>query len=230
MIVNEDVRLLIPCYNVENYLDVLLTVALKHIPANRVLVVDDGSSDQTSEIARRYGVELIVHTKNLGKGSTLRDGFDYLIKSGADWVITIDGDMQHDPALLTDFIEYAIDGNYDLVIGSRRYDLGGMPWDRRLSNYITSLFLSIVLRKRLRDSQCGFRLIRCRLLEGLEFISTGYEFETECLLKLSQAGAKIGSIDIPTRYSGASSSIKRFRDSLKFLGVVLRFILKRKSA
>ena len=225
MIVRENIRLLIPAYNVENYLDELICEVSKYLPVKNILVVDDGSNDRTAEIARNQDVDLIVHEKNLGKGAALLSGFDYLIERGSEWVITMDGDLQHDPASLPEFIERAVKGNYDLVIGERKRNAGGMPWDRRFSNFTTSLLLSLASGQRIRDSQCGYRLIRCNILKDIEIYSSGYEFETECLLKLSKAGARIGWIEIPTRYRGAASSINRFRDTLRFLKVYLRFII-----
>ena len=232
-----NIRLLIPAYNVAAYLAELLEEALKYIPAQDIIVVDDGSTDRTSQIARRFGVELLTHEKNQGKGAALLNGFNYLIKRGVEWVITIDGDMQHDPAMLPDFIAKAESGEYDIVIGARRL-AGNMPWDRRFSNWSTSRILLLVTGRKIKDSQCGYRLIRCSLLRSLippfsplnkggrgDQWSRGYEFETECLLKLSRAGAEFGWIDIPTHYKGAPSSINRFKDTLRFLKVVIRFVL-----
>jgi len=219
-----NIWLLIPAYNVEQYLDELLDEALKYIPAQNVIVVDDGSSDRTSEIARTKGVNLINHSSNRGKGAALRTGFDYILKQKGEWIITIDGDLQHDPSKLPEFIEYTDSGEYDFIIGTRQRGLGGMPWDRRFSNWSTSLVLSMVTGKKIFDSQCGYRLIRCKLLDKLIFTTDGYEFETEYLLKLIKAGACIGWIKIPTCYSGESSEINRFSIILKFLKVVIKFI------
>ncbi len=224
---HRNIRLLIPAYNVAANLGDLIEEALKYIPAQNIIVVDDGSTDRTSQIARRFGVELLSHDKNQGKGAALLNGFNYLIKRGVEWVITIDGDMQHDPAMLPDFIAKAESGRYDIVIGARRL-AGNMPWDRRFSNWSTSWLLSLVTGRKIKDSQSGYRLIRCSLLKAIELQSSGYEFETECLLKLSRAGAEFGWIDIPTHYKGAPSSINRFKDTLRFLKIVVRFVLFRR--
>ncbi|MCF7810202.1 glycosyltransferase family 2 protein [bacterium] len=222
------IGLLIPAYNVEKYLPVLLDAAFKYFKAGKILVVNDGSIDNTAEIASTYEVGLISHENNLGKGAALMTGFDYFLKQGYDWIITIDGDLQHDPKLLPQFIRFAEKTDYDLVIGARNRKNSNMPWDRRFSNWSTSKILTLLNGKEIRDSQCGYRLIRCNKLTKINCDSNGYEFETECLLKMLHSGAKIAWIDIPTHYSGAPSSIKRFRDIVRFLKVVVKFVVERK--
>lgn len=222
-----NVWLLIPAYNVEPYIGKLLEQAVLHIPAHMIVVVDDGSHDRTAEIAESKGVNLLSHSYNRGKGAALQTGFDYLLDRGADWGITIDGDLQHDPSMLPDFIEQAEQGNYDIAIGTRKRDMGGMPWDRRFSNWGTSLLLSIITGQKIRDSQSGYRLIKCSLLKGLKFDCTGYDFETEFLLKLSRVGARMGAVNIPTLYEGAPSSINSLFDTLKFFRVIIRFFFHR---
>ena len=223
-----NICLLIPAFNVEKYLPQLLDEALKHFNAQNILVVNDGSSDDTGKVAKSYDIELTNHEKNLGKGAALKSGFDYLISRDADWIITIDGDMQHDPALLPQFISYAEQGGCDLVIGSRKRNSSDMPWDRKFSNWSTSTLMSLITGENIRDGQCGYRLLRCSRLAGLRFDTNGYEFETECLLKMVHAGAKISWIDIPTQYSGAPSSIRRLRDIVRFLKVIVKFIVERR--
>jgi glycosyltransferase involved in cell wall biosynthesis len=225
---SNSIGLLIPAYNVEKYLPALLDEALKYFEAGNILVVNDGSSDNTGKIVRDYDIELVSHEKNLGKGAALKSGFDYLISRGADWIITIDGDMQHDPALLPQFIEYAEQGSFDLVIGARKRNFSDMPWDRRFSNWSTSTLMSLITGENIKDGQCGYRLIRCSKLADIVYVTNGYEFETECLLKMLHSGAKIAWIDIPTNYSGAPSSIKRLRDIVRFLKVIVRFVVERK--
>jgi len=225
-----NICLLIPAYNVEKYLPQLLDEALKHFNAPSILVVDDGSSDNTGKIAQDYDVELTNHERYFGKGAALKSGFNYLIGRDAEWIITIDGDMQHDPALLPQFIDYAEQGDYDLVIGARKRNFSDMPWDRRFSNWSTSTLMSLITGENIRDGQCGYRLLRCSKLAGLRLDTKGYEFETECLLKMVQTGARIAWIDIPTHYSGAPSSIKRLRDIIRFLKVVIRFIIQRRKS
>jgi glycosyltransferase involved in cell wall biosynthesis len=218
--------LVIPAFNVETFIGRLLERVLNYMAKDRVVVVDDGSTDGTAEATRAHGIILLQHSSNQGKGAALRTGFGYLLEHDAGWAITIDADLQHDPDKLQDFIAAAGKGDCDLVIGSRRRG-GGMPWDRRFSNWCTSLLISLVTGKRITDSQSGYRLINCKYLQNIELRTTGYETETELLLKLCRAGAVVGSIDIPTVYQGESSSIRRFRDTMDFLKVVVKHLLRR---
>ena len=222
-----DIWILIPAFNVELYLKKLLDQVFNYVNRQKIIVVDDGSHDETGNMAFRYGINLLTHQHNRGKGAALRNGFAYLLKQDAQWVITLDGDLQHDPHKIPEFVQRAKSDRFDLIIGRRKRNTGGMPWDRRFSNWFTSRLISLVTGRRIADSQSGYRMIRCDFLRNLELNTNGYEFETELLLKLCRAGARIDTIDIPTIYRGEASSIKRFTDTLKFLGVVIKFILKR---
>lgn len=223
---NDKVWLIIPAYNVEPYLDVLLSQSGCFIPANRTVVIDDGSSDQTEYIARNRGVYVISHESNIGKGKSLRDGIEYAEKNGAEWVIMMDGDCQHDPVKIPEFIKASESGRFDLLIGNRRREGSKMPWDRRLSNGLTSLLISIITRQKIFDVQCGFRMIRLKALKGLEFRTKRYEFETEILLKMTRRGARIGWIAIPTRYYGEASSISRLTDTIRFVRLVFLYLIR----
>jgi glycosyltransferase involved in cell wall biosynthesis len=169
-------------------------------------------------------VQLLAHERNLGKGAALKDGLAFIHGRGAQWGITLDGDLQHDPAHLPDFLRLANENKHDLIIGARRRNQGGMPWDRRFSNWITSQTLSLVTGRPLRDVQCGYRMIRMTAIEGLTIRSNHYDFETEMLLSLADRGARIGWMPIMTRYHDSESSINRLMDTLRFLKVLFNFI------
>lgn len=217
----QTVWLLIPAFNVEDYIIDLLAATSKFIPAERTLVVDDGSTDQTLNRMQYEKVHLISIPENRGKGIALRKGFDYLKKQNASWVITIDADLQHDPSILPDFIKHAERGEFDMVIGMRDR-CRKMPWDRRFSNWSTSLLLSIVTGYKIWDAQCGYRLIQMEKLNKLTLQSKNYDLETELLLKFSKLGAKVGWQAIPTIYRGASSSMKRGLDTFRFVRLIIK--------
>jgi len=217
-----DIWLLIPAFNVGRYLGDVINRVKEYIPLGKIVVVNDGSKDNTVQVAQSKGVILLSNDTNQGKGFALRLGFDYIFKQDAEWVITIDGDLQHNPDCLPDFIARAEQDREDLVIGERRREAGNMPWDRRFSNWSTSLLLSIITGKKIHDAQCGYRLIRVSLLRKLNLHSRYYDLETECLLKLIRGGARLGWIPIPTTYNDASSNIRRVKDISRFLWVVLK--------
>ncbi len=222
----EDVWLLIPCYNVGRYLDLILTETANYIPVERTVIVNDGSDDETPVIAKKRGVHLINHDVNIGKGKSLRDGLELARAGGGKWVITMDGDGQHDPIKIQEFIEAGKRGNFDLIIGSRRRNNTKMPWDRKLSNWLSSLLISIVLGQRMEDVQCGYRMVKLEALKDLIFTRDKYDFETEFLLKTVQSGARVGWVSIPTLYSGETSSIRRIPDTLRFIKIVLLYLMR----
>ncbi len=220
-----NIAALIPAYNVEPYIGILIDRLKNYLPPENILIVNDGSTDRTGEIARLCDVTVIENETNCGKGFALRKGFDYLINKNADWIITLDGDRQHDPDMVPDFIQTAQASNADLIIGVRKRS-GNMPWDRRFSNWSTSLLLSIVAGRKILDAQSGYRMIRGSALRGMEFETGRYDFETEYLLKSIKKGAKLGWVDIPTIYSGSPSSMHRVKDTIRFLRVVFRSVFK----
>jgi len=223
--INKDIWLLIPAYNVGIHLDSLLTQALEYVSASRILVVNDGSSDDTAEIANSKGVPLVTNYSNLGKGVALRKGFQYVFEQSGDWIITMDGDLQHNPDDLPAFIKAAKSGEWDIVIGNRT-NRAGMPPDRQFSNWATSSILSLVTRVKIKDSQCGYRLLRASKLKRLELYANDYDFETEYLLKMLRIGGKIGWVPIETIYQDETSSIHRFRDTFRFIKIVLAHIFR----
>ncbi len=186
-------------------------------PPSSILVIDDGSSDDTGRIAADYGVRVIRHKKNLGKGAALRSGFGE--RSGHRYILTIDGDGQHQPE--ESLLFYTKIGKYDLVIGYR-FDRRGMPWDRILSNRLTSLILSLLTNQQIFDSQCGFRLIRSDALNGVRLRTNRFETESELIIKLAQKGKRIGWVPITTIYRREKSKINHLLDTLRFILLILR--------
>lgn len=219
--VNVKVAVVIPVFFHSGALPSVLEGVKRYFPPDRILVVDDASPEASALVAEAMGVRSVSHRWNMGKGAALRHGIAYWKKRGMEWVITLDGDGQHSPDDLPGFIRRAKIGTDDLVIGSRTNNLSGMPWDRRFSNRSTSLLVSLLTGKRIEDLQCGFRLIRLNALEGIRFYSTGFEFESELVLKLARAGKNISFIQIKTIYSSSTkSSMKRLPDTIRFLKMV----------
>ncbi|MBT3232595.1 MAG: glycosyltransferase family 2 protein [Calditrichaeota bacterium] len=218
-----DVWIIIPSYNVGDYLGNVLQKTKQYIPEHNIVVVDDGSEDGTVDIARQHNVVILSNPNNMGKGFALKTGIGYIIERKPQWVITMDGDGQHDPEILQAFISRATEDIEDIIIGERRRH-GGMPWDRRFSNYSTSKLLSIVTGVSIKDAQCGYRLIRGSFIDVRNLKSNNYDFETECLLQWANKKARFGWLPVPTIYSGAPSSMNRVRDTFRFLRVVFKDI------
>jgi glycosyltransferase involved in cell wall biosynthesis len=182
-----------------------------------VCVIDDGSADDTSGIARQAGAFVIRHEKNRGKGASLIDGFGYAVKEGFSAALVLDGDGQH---LVDDagrFFKKMEETGADIVIGNRMSDTSIMPASRKLTNKFMSYLISKICGHDIPDTQCGFRLIRSRVLEGVHLKSSNYEIESELLLKAARKGFKIESVPVKTVYENEKSRINPFVDTVRFI-------------
>ncbi|MFH0771277.1 MAG: glycosyltransferase family 2 protein [Candidatus Omnitrophota bacterium] len=185
------------------------------------VVIDDGSLDKTKVMARQAGAYVIFHSENLGKGISLRDGFNYALTRDYDFVITMDGDGQHHPDEIENFIRAAEDSDAEIILGNRMWNPKDMPLKRRLTNWFMSMLISLMARQYIPDSQCGFRLLKTGVLKNVALITDRYEIESEVLIKASKRGFKIKSIPIKSIYKGQKSQICPFRDTLRFISFIL---------
>lgn len=194
----------------------------------RVVVVDDGSRDHTIVDANKFGAELVVHSKNVGKGRCIREGMEYALEKGCDVVITIDGDGQHDLKEIDKFIEEHKKSNADIVLGNRMHDPKKMPFLRRYTNIFMSSVISLILGRRIEDSQCGYRLLSRAAIEKMSLTTTKYEIESEVLIEAKRHNLKISSVDIDSIYRGQSSQINPFFDTIRFIRFIIYESLWRK--
>ncbi|MBI4313573.1 MAG: glycosyltransferase family 2 protein [Candidatus Omnitrophica bacterium] len=208
------VCVVIPACNVVQTLGSLL-MQLKTLSLP-VIVVDDGSTDGTGEVAAEAGVEIIRHNTNSGKGKSLRDGMQWGLGRGYTTFILMDGDGQHLPRDLKRLAAAVEDPSVGVAVGNRMRNLRSMPYIRRCTNWVMSLFISLLCRQRIPDSQCGFRAIRADLLQKIKLTTDRYEIETEMLVKAARAGFKIVSVPITTIYQNERSRIHPIADALRF--------------
>jgi len=216
------VSVLIPAYNEDEYISEVVKGALKIVP--RVLVVDDGSSDQTVPVSESAGAEVICHSINRGKGAALQTGFKAILSDGGEAVVVLDGDGQHDPEELPRFIKCAAESGAGIVLGNRLSSATGMPLIRYWTNRTMSIILSWLSGQRIPDSQCGYRLIRREVLERINFTTQNYDMESEMLILASSLGYKIVSVPIKTIYSGQASEIKPGRDTIRFFKLIFKYL------
>jgi glycosyltransferase involved in cell wall biosynthesis len=189
-----------------------------------VIVVDDGSSDDTAAKARQAGAIVIEQRPNRGKGAALRAGFRRAIEMDLAAVVTLDGDGQHDPDEIPSFLA-AYGGSRterpDLVIGRRTF--GQMPPSRRLANELGRMAFSWAVGRDIPDNQSGYRLIDRRLIEAmLASGETGFEFEVEVVTTCIRRGGRIAWVPIRTIYAGERSHIRPIHHLAHFLRIVLR--------
>lgn len=213
---------LIPAFNEESRLADVVAKAKSHV--SEVVVVDDGSTDRTGEVARAAGATVLRHEINKGKGGSIITGLDYFRQSDAEFAVMLDADGQHDPAEIPDFIEIARRTGADVVVGTRMSDPQNMPWVRLQTNRFTSWLTGKLARQKIPDSQCGYRLLRRTVLPHLNLVTSHFETETEMLIQAGQAGRKIVSQPIRTIYEpGRVSRIHPFRDSIRFFKLAKKY-------
>ncbi len=192
----------------------------------RVIVVDDGSSDGTSASAAAAGADVVRHERNAGKGRAVRTGISRMMAGDFTPVRRLDGDMQHLPQEAARLLDAAAASGADVVLGERRFQRQGMPASRYHANRLGSRVLSWFVGVRLRDTQCGFRVFRMEALRDLRLTASGYEIETEMLVKVRRRGGTISSVPVTAVYADERSKLRPVRDTTKtcFLAVYYRFL------
>jgi glycosyltransferase involved in cell wall biosynthesis len=192
-----------------------------------ILVVDDGSTDATAEVARRAGALVKSHPANLGKGAALRTGFEHFLTTGLGAVVTLDADGQHDPAEIPHLVVRWRQTGADIVIGTRKRDPAQMPPLRRLTNAVSSAMVSLAAGQRIEDSQSGFRLLSREVLSCVRTKAAGYDAESEILVKAAAKGFRVESAPISTIYGDERSHINPVKQPILFIWVMLKSIFWR---
>ena len=190
-----------------------------------VVVIDDGSPDDTAQVAAAAGAIVLAHVHNQGKGAALQTGFDYAREQGYDLAITLDADGQHAPSDIPAFLQAYARTRSPVLIGNRMGNPAGMPWLRRFVNRFMSAKLSRVMGQHVPDTQCGYRLYhRSAFPAGpCDAHSRRFAAESEILLRLSLQGRKIGAVTIQTIYGNEKSKINPLADTLRFFRMLRRF-------
>jgi glycosyltransferase involved in cell wall biosynthesis len=223
MIDRSNVAALIPCYFEERFIrDVASRVKAQ---LDHVLVVDDGSTDDTEKNARAASVEVIRHTVNQGKGAAIKTGLRALSeRPDIEYVLVLDGDGQHAPEEIPRFLAAANEAPAPMFVGNRMSDVEKMPFVRKMTNRFMSWQISRVCGQWVPDTQCGFRMIHRDLLPAMAaIVTTKFDYETEMLVVASRQGAKIGAVPISTIYGDEKSKIHPVRDTIRFYEMMARF-------
>jgi glycosyltransferase involved in cell wall biosynthesis len=181
-----------------------------------VILIDDGSSDATADIAEAAGAVCLRRQCNGGKGAALREGIDHIAGCDFSHVLFLDGDGQHRPEDIPSLLRVAQETAADLVIGTRPFDRALMPRERYFSNSVGSRIASWLVGREIADSQSGFRLVRLDKLIQLKLRARKYEIEMEVLIKMSMAGCTIAHAPVGMVYDNgkARSKMKPVRDTV----------------
>lgn len=224
MMIRYDV--LIPAYNAETTISELISQLSSLIqPPKNIIVVDDGSQDNTVQICENHKVRVIRNIENRGKGYVLKIGFKtFLEDSSTEYLLCLDADLQHPVSSVPDFLRVAENKQSKFVLGVRKDRLKSMPGHRVLSNLLTSYIISWFSGQDIKDSQCGFRLIHRDLLKKVKLAENGYQLESEMILDSAREGFLIDYVSIPTIYNDEKSYIGNFSDTFRFTRLIFREI------
>jgi glycosyltransferase involved in cell wall biosynthesis len=216
-----NVAALIPAYFEEHQIQAVARRTLAQL--DHVLVLDDGSTDRTSEEASEAGAEVIRHEKNQGKGAAIKTGMRELAARGFLYVLILDGDGQHLPEEIPAFLEEANRSGAPFVVGTRMSDTRKMPFVRKMTNRLMSAQISALCGQPVPDSQCGFRMMHRDVIPHLYCESNNYDYETEMLLIASREGFRIASVPVSTIYGEEISKIHPVRDTVRFIKLIARY-------
>jgi glycosyltransferase involved in cell wall biosynthesis len=229
----QKVVVVMPAYNAAKTLRMTYAELPKDV-VDLVIVVDDGSSDETIKIARELGLELFVHNRNYGYGANQKTCYREALRAGADIVVMVHPDYQYDPTLVPQIIAPIENGEADVVLGSRL--LGGnvikqgMPWWKFISNRFLTGIENKAFGLKLAEYHTGYRAYTRRALEmvNLEMNSDNFIFDQEIMAQFVELGLRVSEIPVPTRYFPQASSASFIQSSvygLSILRVVMRYLL-----
>jgi len=210
---------IIPFFNEELHLKNVINKVLNFVDI--LILVNDGSNDNSVKNIPKNDKIIILHHKfNKGKGAALKTGFEKSVENNSMYTITLDADSQHDPEIIPKFIEKL--KKYDCVIGARNFGDRSMPLHRKLSNYLTSKLLSIKTGHSILDSQSGYRAFRTKILDNILPTYSGFEAESEMIVKMAKKEYSIGYQTITTVYHNDGSKMKTLPTILGFVKVILK--------
>jgi len=199
---------IIPCFNEEQSIGSVILKTKRYV--NQVLVVDDGSSDETKRIAQEAGATVISHRKNRGKGAAIRTGFQYALENDFEYVVTIDGDGQHNPLEIPALLENVIHNGHDVSIGFRVGNNSEMPLWRRVGKRVLDYTTSMGTGGFITDSQCGFRAFNRKAIEAItpKLKGDAFSVESEQLIKAHESGLKVVNTNVTCKYKDLKTSTK----------------------
>jgi glycosyltransferase involved in cell wall biosynthesis len=215
----------IPAYNEEKYIGTIVLQAKQYV--DEVIVLDDGSTDRTSIIAKLAGAVVLRHDTNKGKGAAIRSLIGEIKNHRADIVVFLDADAQHNPDEIPRVIKPITDG-FDLVIGSRQGQAGKTPFYRRIGQKVLLYSNKAVSGIRLTDSESGFRALCRQALFALNLTENGFAIESEMIIQASEKKLRITEVPISNIYTKDGSTMNPFVHGFGVLNGIIHIISERR--
>ena len=219
---SEKALIIVPAYNAAQTVGDVVRSCREFV--NNIVVINDGSRDETAGAAMIAGAEVVTHPMNRGKGAALKTGFAWAMERRYDIVITLDADGQHLPREIPKFLRAREEAHADLIIGGRSHLFGEMLPRRRMANRFSAWSISRASGKRITDSQSGFRLYSANLLRNIRLHTDGFDMESEIIVHAGRGGFKVLTIPIDLGFvDGISTShYKPLKDTLRIAWTVTR--------
>ncbi len=216
----------IPAYNEEKYVGTVVLRARQYV--DEVIVVDDGSTDQTAEVARLAGATVIRHQQNRGKGVSIQRILAEARKRDIDTLVLLDADSQHNPDEIPNLIKPIISQGFDLAIGSRERQRVNIPPYRRFGQKVLSHFSHLLSGKKVFDSECGFRAFSPKAVAELELKQNGFAVEAEMIAAAAKKALKVTEVPISAIYTKDGSTLNPLAHGLGNLALIINMISERK--
>ena len=211
------VSVVLPAYNEEQSIGETIKEILKLHPDVEILVIDDGSTDSTSQEAIDAGATVMRHPHNIGNGAAIKTGLRY---ASGDWIIMMDADGQHKPADIEKLLEYKDD--YDMVVGARSKG-SKTSWHRDLANFIYNWLASYVTKHKIEDLTSGFRMVKNeRVRKFIYLMPNTFSYPSTVTMAYLRSGLSVKYVPIQTRARKGKSKIKLFQDGIRFFLIITR--------
>jgi glycosyltransferase involved in cell wall biosynthesis len=215
----------IPAYNESDHITDIVLDARKYV--DEVVVIDDGSSDDTAEKAAQAGAVLVRHPYNRGYGASIQDIFTEARKRNPDVLVILDADGQHDPHEIPHLVKPVLDG-YDFVVGSRQKQSGKIPLYRRMGQRFILGSVKMLTPHQLTDSECGFRAFSRRAVNSLDLKEEGMAISAETVAEAARKRLKTTEVPVTAIYHKDSSTLNPFSHGLSVITRIIVMISERR--
>ncbi|MEM5878956.1 MAG: glycosyltransferase family 2 protein [Candidatus Aenigmatarchaeota archaeon] len=213
--------LILPAYNEEKNIKIVINEAKKFLPNSLIIVIDDGSKDKTFELAKKSGVVVLRHEKNKGKGEAIKTGFNYLKGKNVDFIIVVDTDRQYQIKDAPKFIKPLKEEKADFVMGKR--DWSKVPLRHKFGNFVWRTSFNLLFKQRMEDTNCGFVAFSRKAMEEIkDDIHGGYILEDQMLISAVKNNLKIAQVPVAITYRKRSGFLR----GIRMVFGVLIFVIK----